>query len=119
MQSAIEKLIVIYQTLGDEKWIILKQVFKSALNCSNKSLACQCLEQLEKQFKETSPHIITLHAMYFESIGELDKAQEIYSTLTADNTTDVIKKLIDLVNHLLDVCENIPDIPLTCLNTIK
>ena len=35
-------------SLGDEKWLILEQVFKSALHCSKQSIALQCLEQLKK-----------------------------------------------------------------------
>jgi hypothetical protein len=32
-------------SLGDEKWLILEQVFKSALHCSQHTLAFECLEQ--------------------------------------------------------------------------
>jgi hypothetical protein len=57
-------------SLSDEKWLILEQVFKSALHCSQQSIAHECLEQLTKQFKSTSRRLSTLKAMYHESTGE-------------------------------------------------
>lgn len=92
-------------SLGDEKWLILEQVFKSALHCSKQSIANECLEQLKKQFKSTSRRVTTLDAMYFESIGEFGKAEEMYSALLEDNETDAIvrKRQIGLLkeqNHI-------------------
>lgn len=94
-------------SFGDEKWLVLEQVFKSALHCSKQSIARQCLEQLEKQFKITSRRVTTLNAMFFESIGEFDRAEEIYSALLEDNETDAIvrKRQISLLkeqNHIRD-----------------
>ena len=92
-------------SFGDEKWLILEQVFKSALHCSKQSIANECLEQLKKQFKSTSRRVTTLDAMYFESIGEFGKAEDIYSALLEDNETDAIvrKRQIGLLkeqNHI-------------------
>lgn len=88
-------------SLGDEKWLILEQVFKSALHCSKQSIARQCFEQLEKQFKETSCRVKTLDAMYFESIGVFEEAEKIYSTLLEGNETDAIvrKRQISLLKE--------------------
>jgi tetratricopeptide (TPR) repeat protein len=77
-------------SLGDEKWLILEQVFKSALHCSQQSISYECLEQLTKQFKSTSRRLSVLKAMHYESTGEYGKAEEIYSTLLEDNETDAI-----------------------------
>jgi tetratricopeptide (TPR) repeat protein len=77
-------------SLGDEKWLILEQVFKSALHCSEKSIAHECLEQLTKQFKSTSRRVSILKAMYYESMEEYNKAEEIYLILLKDNETDAI-----------------------------
>ena len=43
--------------LGDEKWLILEQVFKLALHCSKQSIVHQWLEQFER----TSPQLISLY----------------------------------------------------------
>jgi len=88
-------------SLGDEKWLILEQIFKSALHCSKQAIARECLEQLEKQFKTTSRRVTTLNAMYFESIGEFEKADDIYSALLEDNETDAIvrKRQISLLKE--------------------
>jgi len=99
-------------SLGDEKWLILEQVFKSALHCSKQSIACQCLEQLEKQFKTTSRRVTTLNAMYFESIGEFERAEDIYSTLLEDNETDAIvrKRQISLLKEQNQIREAISEL---------
>ncbi|CAF4007585.1 unnamed protein product [Rotaria sordida] len=106
-------------TLADEKWLILETVCKSALHCSKQSIARQCLEQLEQQFETTNPRIITLNAMYFESIGEYEKAEEISSKLIENNETNVINKLLALINYLVDICINFPDCPSSCLKSIQ
>lgn len=95
-------------SLGDEKWLILEQVFKSALHCSKQSIAVQCIEQLEKQFK-TSRRVATLHGMYYESIGEFDKANQIYSELERGNETDAIvrKRQISLLKEQNQIREAI------------
>ena len=95
--------------LGDEKWLILEQVFKSALHCSKQLIARQCLEQLENQFKTTSCRVKTLKAMYHESIGQFEKAENIYSTLLEDNETDAIvrKRQISLLKQQNQIREAI------------
>ncbi|CAF1148888.1 unnamed protein product [Rotaria sordida] len=105
--------------LGDEKWLILEQVFKSALHCSKESMAHQCLERIEKQFEKTSPLLITLNAMYFESIEDFEKAEQICSTLIEENETDDIKKFLGLTNYLLHICRKSHGLPLTCLKLIE
>lgn len=99
-------------SLGDEKWLILEQIFKSALHCSKQSIARQCLEQLEKQFKPTSHRVMTLNAMYFESIDEFERAEEIYSTLLEDNETDAIvrKRQISLLKEQNQIREAISEL---------
>jgi len=99
-------------SLGDEKWLILEQVFKSALHCSKQALARECLEQLEKQFKTTSRRVTTLNAMYFESIGEFEKADDIYSALLEDNETDAIvrKRQISLLKEQNQIREAISEL---------
>ncbi|CAF0889941.1 unnamed protein product [Rotaria sordida] len=99
-------------SLGDEKWLILEQVFKSALHCSKLSIARQCLEQLEKQFKTTSRRVATLNGMYYESIGEFGRAEEIYSTLLEDNETDAIvrKRQISLLKEQNQIREAISEL---------
>lgn len=116
MQSAIEKLRIYREenhrchdevvdlwndilskrslsSLGDEKWLVLEQVFKSALHCSKTSMASECLEQLERQFQSSSRRVSILRAMYYESIGEFAKAQDIYRLLEeADETDAVVRK---------------------------
>ena len=96
-------------SFGDEKWLILEQVFKSALHCSKQSIAQQCLEQLEKQFKKTSRRVSTLWAMYYESIGEFGKAEAIYAGLEEDNETDAIirKRQISLLKEQNQIREAI------------
>lgn len=96
-------------SLGDEKWLVLEQVFKSALHCSKQSIALQCLEQLEKQFKKTSRRVTTLQAMYYESIGEFGKAEAIYAGLEEDNETDAIirKRQISLLKEQNQIREAI------------
>ena len=86
-------------TLGDEKWLILEQIFKSALHCSQQALASDCLQQLTNQFKPTSRRVSILRAMFHEFTEEYDKAQEIYSTLLAENDTDAVvwKRQISLL----------------------
>ncbi|CAF2042868.1 unnamed protein product [Rotaria magnacalcarata] len=113
MQSAIEKLrkyreenyrshdevIELWKTvlskhnlssLGDEKWLVLEQVFKCALHCSQQPIALECLGQLTKEFKSTSHRLSVLKAMYDESIGDYEKAEQVYSALLKDNETDAI-----------------------------
>ncbi|CAF1577769.1 unnamed protein product [Rotaria magnacalcarata] len=96
-------------SLGDEKWLILEQIFKSALHCSKQSIARQCFEQLEKKFKTASRRVTTLNGMYFESIGEFERAEEIYSTLLEDNETDAIvrKRQISLLKEQNQIREAI------------
>lgn len=96
-------------SLGDEKWLILEQVFKSALHCSKQSIAEQCLEQLEKQFKSTSRRVLTLRAMLSESKQDFDEADAIYSDLLKDNETDAIvrKRQISLLKEQNQVGEAI------------
>ncbi|CAF0755760.1 unnamed protein product [Rotaria sordida] len=119
MESAIKKLQCHLSTLGDEKWLILEQVFKSALHCSKKSMAYQCLEQIEKKFQKTSPLLITLSAMYFESIGDFEKAEKISSTLIEENEINDIKKFLGLTNYLLHICRKSHDLPLTCVKLFE
>jgi tetratricopeptide (TPR) repeat protein len=99
-------------SLGDEKWLILEQVFKSALHCSKQFIARQCLEQLEKQFKTTSRRVTTLNAMYYESIGDFERAEDIYSTLLEDNETDAIvrKRQISLLKEQNQIREAINEL---------
>jgi hypothetical protein len=99
-------------SLGDEKWLILEQVFKSALHCSQQSIAHECLEQLKKQFKSTSRRLSVLQAMYYESIAEYYKAEEIYSTLLQDNETDAIvrKRKISLLKEENKIREAISEL---------
>ncbi|CAF0874562.1 unnamed protein product [Rotaria sp. Silwood1] len=99
-------------SLGDEKWLILEQVCKSALHCSKQLIARQCLEQLEKQFKTTSRRVATLNAMFYESIGEFERAEELYSTLLEDNETDAIvrKRQISLLKEQNQIREAISEL---------
>ncbi|CAF3882504.1 unnamed protein product [Rotaria sordida] len=99
-------------SLGDEKWLILEQVFKSALHCSQESIASDCLEQLRKQFKSTSHRLSTLQAMYYESIDEYNKAEEIYSILLQNNETDPIiqKRKICLLKEQNKIHEAISEL---------
>ncbi|CAF3367686.1 unnamed protein product [Rotaria sp. Silwood2] len=106
-------------TLGDEKWFILEQVFKSALHCSNEPIARECLKQLQEKFETTSPRIIKLNAIYFESIGQYEKAEQISLRLIENDEANIINKFIDLTNFLLDTCTNLPDFPSSCLKSIK
>lgn len=86
-------------SLGDEKWLILEQVFKSALHCSQLSIADDCLNQLRKQFKSTSHRLKILQAMYDESIDQYDEAEQSYSELLKENEADaiVLKRKISLL----------------------
>jgi tetratricopeptide (TPR) repeat protein len=99
-------------SLGDEKWLILEQVFKSALHCSKQSIARQCLDQLEKQFKPTSRRVTTLNAMYCESIQDFERAEQIYSSLLEDNETDAIvrKRQISLLKEQNQIREAISEL---------
>ncbi|CAF0863370.1 unnamed protein product [Adineta steineri] len=99
-------------SLGDEKWLILEQVFKSALHSSRRSIAYECLEQLIKQFQSTSRRISILQGMYYESIGEYNKAEEIYSTLLKDNETDGIvrKRQISILKDQNKINEAISEL---------
>jgi tetratricopeptide (TPR) repeat protein len=99
-------------SLGDEKWLILEQVFKSALNCSKQSIAQDCLNQLKKEFKPTSRRVSVLQAMYHESIEEYSTAQEIYSKLLTDNETDPIvrKRQISLFKQQNKIHEAISEL---------
>ena len=94
---------------GDEKWLILEQVFKSALHCSKQSIARHCLDQLEKQFKSTSRRVTTLNAMYYESIEDFKSADDIYSNLLDENETDAIvqKRQISLLKEKNQIREAI------------
>ncbi|CAF1421514.1 unnamed protein product [Adineta ricciae] len=96
-------------SLGDEKWLILEQVFKSALHCSKQSIARHCLDQLEKQFKSTSRRVTTLNAMYHESIDDFKSADDIYSNLLDENETDAIvqKRQISLLKEKNQIREAI------------
>jgi len=99
-------------SLGDEKWLILEQVFKSALHCSKQAIALQCLEQLQKQFKTTSRRVTTLNAMYYESMDQFEQAEDIYSTLLEDNETDAIvrKRQISLLKEQNQIREAISEL---------
>ncbi|CAF3964600.1 unnamed protein product [Rotaria sp. Silwood1] len=99
-------------SLGDEKWLILEQVFKSALHCSQQQIAIDCLEQLTKQFKSTSHRVSVLEAMYYESIDEYNKAEEIYSKLLQHNETDAIihKRKICLLKEQNKISEAISEL---------
>ncbi|CAF3945550.1 unnamed protein product [Rotaria sp. Silwood1] len=89
--------------LGDEKWLVVEQVFKSSLLCSNSLIAHDCLQQMNEHFQTTSPASIALNAMYFEFIGEFDKAKQTISTLFDDNETNGFKKSINLINFLVHI----------------
>ncbi|CAF0783739.1 unnamed protein product [Didymodactylos carnosus] len=75
-------------SLGDEKWLILEQVLKSALQCNQLDVADKCTEILAKQFKQTSRRISTLYAMSYEARDDYDRADKIYQSLSQDNETD-------------------------------
>ncbi|CAF5022979.1 unnamed protein product, partial [Rotaria sp. Silwood1] len=105
--------------LGDEKWLVVEQVFKSSLLCSNSLIAHDCLQQMNEHFQTTSPASIALNAMYFEFIGEFDKAKQTISTLFDDNETNGFKKSINLINFLVHICKNSYDIPSSCLSHIE
>ena len=77
-------------SLGDEKWLILEQIFKSALHSSQQSLASDCLQQLTDQFKSTSHRVSILRAMFHEYTGDYNEAEEIYSALMTKNETDAV-----------------------------
>ena len=96
-------------SLGDEKWLILEQVFKAALHCSKSAMANDCLEQLEKQFTKTSRRVTVLRAMYYESIGAFAEAEEIYATLETEEETDAIvrKRKISLLKEQNQIREAI------------
>jgi len=83
---------------GDEKWLILEQVFKSALHCAQNPIAYECLDQLSKQFKPTSRRLQVLKAMYYESTDKYDEAKDVYDSLLKEDETDAIvrKRLISL-----------------------
>lgn len=99
-------------SLGDEKWLILEQVFKSALHCSQQSIAYDCLDQLTKQFKPTSRRLSVLKAMYYESTEEYDKAEEVYELLLKDNETDAIvrKRQISILKEQNKIREAINEL---------
>jgi tetratricopeptide (TPR) repeat protein len=99
-------------SLGDEKWLILEQVFKSALHCSQETIADECLEQLTKQFQSTSRRLSILKAMYYESRGEYHKAEDVYTALLKDNETDAIvrKRQISLLKEQNKIREAIGEL---------
>jgi tetratricopeptide (TPR) repeat protein len=99
-------------SLGDEKWLIIEQVFKSALHCSQQTIANQCLQQLTTQFKSTSRRLSILQGMYYEATGEYNKAEEIYSNLLKDNETDAIvrKRKICLLKEQNQIREAINEL---------
>jgi len=92
--------------------LILEQVFKSALLCSQQSIAYECLEQLTKQFKSTSRRLSILKAMFYESTEEYDRAEEIYASLLKDNETDAIvrKRQISLLKEQNKIREAINEL---------
>jgi len=106
-------------TLGDEKWLVLEQVFKSSLHCSDPLIAYDCIQQLNEHFEKTSPASITLNMMYLEFVGEFDKAKQISSTSLTVNEISEIQICINLINYLLHMCKRSYNIPPNCLILIE
>jgi len=74
--------------LGEEKWVILEQVFVAALEIGELQLSKECLQILAEKFSFTSSRISRLRAMRYEALGKFDKALNIYDTLLLQDNTD-------------------------------
>ena len=53
--------------LGDEGWLVLKQVFIAALDCHDMEIANSCLAKLNQEFPD-SLRVKRLKAMKYEAL---------------------------------------------------
>ncbi|CAG8463467.1 127_t:CDS:2 [Racocetra persica] len=84
-----ERLIREYtRKLGDEIWPIYEQVFISALDQGNDTLAKACLEKLEKRFPG-SPRVKILEGMKLEAENKLDEALRLYDEILEKDDSNI------------------------------
>jgi ER membrane protein complex subunit 2 len=76
-------------SLGDEKWTILEQVFLAALDTGDRDLADSCIQQLIAKFKDSS-RVSRLLGMQNESIQQYGAASETYSKLLETNPANAL-----------------------------
>lgn len=106
-----------FSNLGEEKWVVLEQVFLAALDCGDFQLSDTCLKKLQIQFPG-SCRVQRLKGIQHEARGEFHKALIIYNKLLADDGSDMAtmkrkvavlvgtgqpKKAISLLNDYLQV----------------
>ncbi|CAL8071403.1 unnamed protein product [Calicophoron daubneyi] len=86
------------QSVGQEKWAVLEQVFIAALDVHDPHLPLECLDTLQKHFKKSS-RVTRLLGMYLEKSGSYDDARAVYTRLLNDDETNLFarKRLIAIL----------------------
>jgi len=81
--------------LGDEKWIVMEQVFFAACIVGHEEWRDYCLKQLVRQWPN-SHRVERLKGIFHESKGDYTEAKNIYAKIVNDKPEDTItrKRLI-------------------------
>lgn len=76
-------------------WQLHEEVAMAAFACGQHDVGGEVLKTLQKQFKESN-RVECLRGMAYESIGNLDKAEEIYESVIASHPShpDALKRKV-------------------------
>ncbi|KAF7277816.1 ER membrane protein complex subunit 2-like [Rhynchophorus ferrugineus] len=99
--------------LGNEKYLILEQVYVAALDCHAFNVSKRCIEILREEFPK-SLRVRKLEAMYFEANEEYDKALDLLNAIIkVDESNSAARKrkvavfkaqgkIVDAIKELTD-----------------
>lgn len=76
-------------SLGDDVWTILEQVFQSAADKHDYTVAGTCLAKLKKRFPQ-SVRVRRLEGYLFEAKEEYSKAQAVYDEILKEDPTNAV-----------------------------
>jgi len=84
--------------LGDEYYIVLEQIFYSALELEQHDIAHLALSRLREKFSDTAK-TKKMNGIYHEAMGDVEEAERIYDHLLAENALnqDARKRKIALL----------------------
>uniref|UniRef100_A0A0V0J7N1 ER membrane protein complex subunit 2 n=1 Tax=Schistocephalus solidus TaxID=70667 RepID=A0A0V0J7N1_SCHSO len=77
--------------LGQEKWVILEQVFVAALDVGNGEVAKSCLKTLRTRFPQSS-RVDRLLGMFCEFERRYDQARTVYNKILEDDPANTVAR---------------------------
>nr|VZH96765.1 unnamed protein product [Spirometra erinaceieuropaei] len=77
--------------LGQEKWVILEQVFIAALDVGNGEVAKSCLKTLRARFPQSS-RVDRLLGMFCEFERRYDQARTVYNKIIEDDPANTVAR---------------------------